>query len=64
MFKIKLNAHYLIFWTQIYNFFAVRVIYTNNASDFMLIFYVLGLSLIFIFIFFRSLYFEIPENVM
>ena len=43
---------YLIFWTQIYNFLPVGVIYTNYASDVMLIFYILGLSSIFIFIFF------------
>ena len=52
MFKIEVNAHYLIFWTNIYNFHAVRVIYTNYVSDVTVIFYILGLSSIFIFIFF------------
>ena len=63
-FKIELNVHYLNFWTQIYNFLAVEVICTNYASDVTLIFYILGLSSNFIFIFFRSLHFEIPENGM
>ena len=49
MFKIELNAHYLIFWTQIYNFLAAQVIYTNNASDVTLIFYILGLGSIYSF---------------
>ena len=52
MFKIEVNAHYLIFWTHIYNFHAVRVIYTNYVSGVTVIFYILGLSSIFIFIFF------------
>ena len=65
MFKIELNAHYLIFWTQIYNFLAVQVIYTNNASNVVLFFYMLGLSSIFMLIFFLIQHFEIPEyNVM
>ena len=64
MFKIELKAHYLICWTQIYNFLAVRVIYSNYASDIKLIFYILGSSSIFIFNFVRSLHFEMPENVM
>ena len=42
MFKIELNSHYLDFWTQIYNFLVVWVIYTNYASNVMLIFYILG----------------------
>ena len=49
MFKIELNAHYLNFWTQIYNFLVIWVIYTNYASDVTLI---LGLSSIFIYLFF------------
>ena len=54
MFKIEVNAHYLIFWTHIYNFHAVQVIYTNYVSDVTVIFYILGLSSIFIFIFFSN----------
>ena len=54
MFKIELNSHYLDFWTQIYNFLVVWVIYTNYASNVTLIFYILGLSSIFIFIFFSD----------
>ena len=46
-----------IIWTQIYNFLAVQVIYTNYASDVMLIFYILGLSSIFIFFDRRTLKF-------
>ena len=64
MFKIELNAHYLIFCIQMYNFLAVWVIDTNYASDVMLIFYILGLKFNFYFYFFRSPHFEIPENVM
>ena len=41
----------MFFWTQIYNFLAVQIIYTNNASDVMLISYILGLSSIFIYFF-------------
>ena len=62
IFKTELNAHYLIFWTRIYNFLFVWVICTNYASDIMLNFYILVLSSIFIF--FRSPHFEFPENVM
>ena len=51
-FKIELHVHYLIFWTQIYNFLAVQVIYTNYASNVMVLFFILCLSSIFIFIFF------------
>ena len=47
MIKIEINDHYLIFWTQIYNFFAVQVINTNNASNVMMILYLLDLSSIF-----------------
>ena len=47
MFKIEVNAHYVIFQTHIYNFHAGRVIYTNYVSDATVIFYILGLSSIF-----------------
>ena len=64
MFQIEVNAHYLIFWTHICNFHAVRVIYTNYVSNSTVIFYILGLSSILFLFFFRSPHFEIPENVM
>ena len=43
-----------IIWSfgLIYNFHAVPVIYTNYVSNVTVIFYILGLSSIFIFIFF------------
>ena len=64
MFKIELNAHYLIFWTQIYHFLALQVIHTNDTSDVMQVcssFYILWAQVQF---FFQSLHFEIPEIVM
>ena len=44
MFNIELNARYLTVLTQIYNFLDVWVIYTNYASNVMLIFYILTLG--------------------
>ena len=44
MINIEINAHYLIFWTQIYNCLAAKVIYTNKASSVAIILYILGLS--------------------
>ena len=37
----------MICWTQIYNFLAAKAIYTNKASNVIVILYILGLNSIF-----------------
>ena len=49
MIKSEISAHYLVFWTQIYNFLAVQVIKTYYISNVTIILYILGLRSIFYF---------------